>query len=330
MFKVTFINREPRKTGFSIEGIFILIKSCLKNRIEIGNYDMDPGRSWLGNILRVRKSAGDINHLTGDVNFLLLGVPGKRNILTVHDMGHYDTLRPKKLKHLIYHFFWFHFPLKNATLVTVVSQFTKNKLLEYFNYPESQIRIVYDPVKPIFQYSPKLQFNSKPRILQIGSGKHKNLTNLIEAVRQMSIHLDIVAFVPDETAVKLEEYKISYTIYNGLEDQEVYDLYVQSDLVFFASFYEGFGMPIIEAQAVGRPVITSNFGAMKEVAADSAYLVDPKNINEIKNAIQNILNNAEIYNQLVRDGFNNIKKFNHEKIAQDYLDIYNELIQFRN
>ena len=325
--KVVYINREPRKTGFSIEGIFNLIKASLKGRIEIGDYNLDPTHSRLANILRIRKYAGDINHVTGDVHFLLIGLPGRKNLLTIHDLVHYEKIRSQKLKHALYHYFWFYFPLRNATYVTAISQFTKDHLLSNFDYPAERIKIVYDPVKPIFEYVPKVNINPIPRILQIGSAQHKNLPNLIEAVRGLNVHLDIVAFVAEAIINRLREYGISYTIYNGLTDEGINERYVSCDMLFFASFVEGFGMPIIEAQSVGRPVITSNSGAMKEVAEASALLVDPHNVEEIRQAIIELVNNRGRYDELVLAGRQNIKRFHHEKIAQDYLNVYEEMMR---
>jgi glycosyltransferase involved in cell wall biosynthesis len=323
--KVTYINREYRKTGFSIEGIFLLVKECLKDKIQIGNYDYNPAISWLKNIGSVKKYAGDVNHVTGDVNFLLLGLAGRKNLLTVHDMGHYNTLRRNKLKHTIYHFFWFYFPLKFASHVTVISNFTKQKLLETFPYPEERITVVYDPVKPVFQLRKKGTINGTPRILQIGSGKHKNLNNLLEAAKGMQVHLDIIAWIDEQLTAKLADYGIAHTLHSGLTDEQVFALYEQCDIVFFASYYEGFGMPIIEAQAVGRPVITSNFGAMQEVAGTSAVLVDPDNVTEIKGAIEKLLSDQSFYDERVAEGLKNIEKFHHQKIANDYLAVYEKM-----
>ena len=324
--QITYFYREPRKTGLSIEGIFKLVKDCLKGKVDIREFYCDLTTSRLQNTLRAGKFASEINHITGDVNFLALGLRGRKNILTVHDLGHYDTLRKRGfIQHLIYRLFWFHYPLKYINIVTVISEFTKGKLMEYFNFPEERIRVIYDPVKPVFQFSRKEKIGKVPRIMQIGTGAHKNLGNLIEAVKGANIHLDIVAWVDDAIIEKLDDNHISYSIYNGLTDEELYERYMECDLLYFASFYEGFGMPIIEAQAVGRPVITSNMGAMREVAGDSAYLVDPNSVADIKQAIFETIDSRSLYDELVSKGRENIVRFGCDKIAADYLLVYNEL-----
>ena len=161
--------------------------------------------------------------------------------------------------------------------------------MEYFQFPEDRIRIIHDPIKPIFRFVQKSNLGAQPRILMLGTGKHKNLNGLIEAAKGANFHLDIVGWPSDDEIAKLKEYKISYQVYNRLTNQEVYERYIACDVLFFASFYEGFGMPIVEAQAVGRPVVTSNFGAMKEVAKDSALLVNPESALEIRDAIDKLV-----------------------------------------
>lgn len=326
MLSVTYFYREPRKTGVSIEGIFRLVRECLKGRVEITEFYCKTELSRTQNTKLAGKHTGKINHITGDVNFLAMAMKGKKVILTVHDLGHYDTLKNRsKLHFFVYKMFWFRLPLRHVDIVTVVSEFTRAKLIEYFRFPEDRIRLIYDPVKPLFQYSPKAGLDAVPRILMMGTGVHKNLTNLIKAAKGRNVHLDIIGWPSDGDKALLEEYGISHTLYSKLSDEEVYERYKATDIMFMASFYEGFGMPIIEAQAVGRPVITSGIGAMKEVAKESALIVDPHKPEEIGAAIDKLINDRILYQNMVELGLKNIVPYQHEVIAEQYYKVYEEL-----
>jgi glycosyltransferase involved in cell wall biosynthesis len=107
-----------------------------------------------------------------------------------------------------------------------------------------------------------------------------------------------------------------------LTDGELVAAYRRCDMVVFASLYEGFGLPILEAQAMGRPVITSNFGAMKEAAGDGALLVDPRSVEEIRAAILRIKNEPGLREELVRKGRENAERFRADAIALKYAEIY--------
>jgi glycosyltransferase involved in cell wall biosynthesis len=107
-----------------------------------------------------------------------------------------------------------------------------------------------------------------------------------------------------------------------LTDGELVAAYRRCDVVVFASLYEGFGLPILEAQAMGRPVITSNFGAMKEAAGDGALLVDPRSVEEIRAAILRIKNEPGLREELVRKGRENAERFRADAIALKYAEIY--------
>ena len=93
----------------------------------------------------------------------------------------------------------------------------------------------------------------------------------------------------------------------------------------FPSFYEGFGIPIIEAQAHGLPVITSNVTAMPEVAGDAALLVNPYNSDEILQAIEK-LEDLEIRKSLIEKGYKNIKKYSLEQVAKQYINWYKQVL----
>ncbi len=324
MLSVTFYYREPRKTGFSIEGIFHLVEHCLKNKIAINNFYCNADLYRIQNTLNSRKYSSDINHITGDVQFLAMGLLGKKTILTIHDFGFYENSPHSKFIKTIYKFFWYYLPLKCVNYVTVISEYTKEKLLTYYNFPENRIKVIYNPVKPIFKFSKKETPRTNPTILILGAAKNKNLINLIEASKNTNFHLDIVGWPGEIELEKLYNYSIAHTITNGLTDEEVYKKYIDCDILYFASLDEGFGMPIIEAQAVGRPVITSNIGAMKEIGGGSAILVDPYKPDEIKNAILS-LSNKEFYDETVAKGIINAARFNYELISEQYLNLYKEL-----
>jgi glycosyltransferase involved in cell wall biosynthesis len=110
-----------------------------------------------------------------------------------------------------------------------------------------------------------------------------------------------------------------------LTDEELVEAYRRCDMVVFASLYEGFGLPILEAQAMGRPVITSNFGAMREAAGDGALLVDPYSVEEIRAAIMRVKNEPGLREDLVRKGRENAEKFRAEAVAARYAELYRGL-----
>lgn len=324
LLSVTYYYREPRPTGQSIEGIFRLVKNSLHDKADIKEFYCTPGRSRFASIREVGKNASEVNHITGDVNFLALGLRGRKVVLTIHDLGYYENPVHSKLIKLIYRIFWFTLPLKYVDVVTVVSDFTKRKLIHYFNFPEDRIRVIYDPVKPVFSFREKVAIAQPPRVLMMGTGKHKNLDNLIEAVKDTDYQVDIVGWPAKDEMEKMDSYGISYKVFNKLTDEEVFQRYIECDVMFNASYYEGFGMPIIEAQAVGRPVITSNMGAMKEVGEGSAILVDPASPGEIKDALL-ALKDEQLYQDIVEKGRLNAAKYNYQHIAEQYLRVYKEL-----
>ena len=329
MLSVTYFYREPRDTGVSMEGIFRQVRKDLEGKVDIKEFYCDKSLSRFQNTKLAKKHAGEINHITGDVNFLAVGLKGAKTILTIHDIGYYENPGRTALKKAVYGFFWFKLPLKYVDIVTVVSKFTKERLMHHFRFPEERIRVIHDPVKPLFQYAPKPQIGTPPVVLMMGTGKHKNLDGLIEAAKDTNFHLDIIGWPASDEVAKLESYGISYKVYNKLTDEEVYERYKACDVLFNASLYEGFGMPIIEAQSVGRPVVASNRGAMKEVVGDAGLLVDPAKPNEIREAISKLVGNKAYYDKLVNVGRGNIAEYQHEKIADQYLQVYKEISELK-
>lgn len=275
--------------------------------------------------MRVRREKADFHHITGAINYLAITVPRSRGIiLTVHDLGFYENPVHGFLKQMLYGVIWFRLPLRRVKMITTVSHFTKEKLMKYFGIADAKIRVIANPVLGHFKPQPLRLPGAQLTILHLGSGDHKNFSGLLRAVRGLAVRIVKIGKISNEERFLIDP-TFSIEQYFDISNEQVADLYWRVDVLYFASLYEGFGMPIIEAQTVGKPVITSNLGAMKEVAQDSAMLVDPENPEDIRKAILSVWNDHTLYRQLVDRGRANAKRFSREAIASQYIQLYHEL-----
>jgi glycosyltransferase involved in cell wall biosynthesis len=103
--------------------------------------------------------------------------------------------------------------------------------------------------------------------------------------------------------------------------------YEEADIVSFCSTYEGFGLPIIEAQAMYTPVLTSDLDPMKEVSGGAAYLADPFDVESIRKGLLTIVNDDQFREEIVERGRENIQRFLPNKIAAEYERLYDEILK---
>mgnify|MGYP005894218865 FL=1 len=318
------------KAGFSIAAVFdTIIAEVEKNNHAIRTFLPSPNASipailkngWFA---RNKEKDSYINHITGDVHYLLWFLKGKKTIVTVHDIMYYHYLKgiKKKIWKLLYIT-----PLKNAAHVTFISHFAYKQVSEVINLDMKKVHIIPNPVDPSFTYSPK-EFNApKPIILHIGTLERKNLERTIEALNGINCHLRIIGELKEQTKNLLKKHQIEYSNDMNLTHEEIVSEYRKADIINFPSLFEGFGMPIIEGQATGRIVITSNLSPMKEVAGNGAILVDPYSVNEIRNAYLSVIQNKSIRENLLYEGIKNIENYTVEKVAQQYTDLYKKLYE---
>jgi len=163
--------------------------------------------------------------------------------------------------------------------------------------------------------------------LQVGSGENKNVLRLIEACKGLDVKLLLInKFFDKRILEKLNSYKIDYEQRFDLSFDQLLEAYEESDMLYFASEYEGFGMPIIESQAIGRPVITSNCSSMPEIGgAESSFLVNPLDVDQIRYAICKLVEDREFYDVLVEKGLKNIERFSLSSISNQYKAVYKSL-----
>ena len=249
----------------------------------------------------------------------------KKTILSIMDCG--SVVHSKGLKKILYKFFWFTLPIKKAVAITVISEKTKKELLSITTYPPEKIHVIPVCLNPQFTYERKGHLNKdKPQIMHIGTTPNKNLLRVCSALKDIKCHLEIIGELDETTDLnKLQQYNISFSNSFALEQEQLIEKYLETDILIFVSTYEGFGAPIIEAQSMGIPVITSNLSPMIEVSGGSAALVNPYDTDEIKNAIYKITNDDKYRENLIINGLINAKKYHPETITAMFEKLYSQI-----
>lgn len=327
--QVTYFHRKPHPVGnYSVESIFEDVRGRLAERIEarvsVGRF-LSQGlfrRLYLCAEAILRQ--GEVNHVTGDISFVGILLRKRRTIQTILDCV--SVARSTGWKREILRLFWVALPVRRCAVVTAISEATKQEILRLCpGCPPGKIVVVPVAISERFQPWPKSFARHCPRILQLGAAPNKNLPRLIQALRGLPCQLDIVGKHVPEYEAMLRAAGVRYTYRWHLAEDEILDAYHEADIVTLVSTYEGFGMPILEGQAVGRPVITSTLLSMPEVAGDAACLVNPHDPAAIRAGLERIISDDQYRHALVQRGFENVRRFDPAVIANAYLGIYRTL-----
>jgi glycosyltransferase involved in cell wall biosynthesis len=327
--RISFFLRKPRVgQNFSIERLFDAIGEALPaDRYEVKRlvcpFESNGVIRRLLLLLWAFLNQGDVNHVTGDIHFIGLLLRRSRTVLTIHDSA--AVLRLTGLKRWLYCLIWLRLPILRAGCVTVISESTFFETLQYTKLGSHKIRIIPNCVTGGLLASTYTFNGDNPRLLQIGTKENKNLSKTIEAIKGIRCLLVIIGPLSAFQEKLLKESEITYENHVGLDNEAMAQQYGLADAVVFASTYEGFGLPILEAQTVGRPVITSARPPMDRVAGSGAVLVNPDDPEEIRNALLRTFNDATYRNELIRLGFENIKRFSPECVAAEYAAVYEQL-----
>mgnify|MGYP000076015194 CR=1 FL=1 len=325
---ITFFHRN-HKCGYSIYKVFKTIESELKSQNqEIEEYFMPSQYSMPWDIIRnsiftfKHRNTKGINHISGHIHDVTLGLIGCKTILTIHDLVFIDNVK-NPLKKIYKWLFWLYIPVKLADKVICISNETKRKVLKHIK--TDKITVIYNPIDPTFKYVPKAFNQECPTILHIGTFWNKNLERTIEALEGINCHLRVIGEIDNRILQLLQEKKIQFSNVKGLSDEEIRQEYINCDIVNFPSIYEGFGMPVIEGQQTGRVIITSAIEPIKEIANDGAYFINPYNVDDLRTAYLEIIKNQTLRNDLIEKGLHNVKRFDAKKIATQYIDVYKNI-----
>jgi glycosyltransferase involved in cell wall biosynthesis len=283
-------------------------------------------------------------------DFVLPPINGKvRKIVTVHDLAfleHPEYAVPQLaayLKKVVPE------AVAAADVIAAVSHATRQTLIEYFHTPPEKITIIPNGIRsyfrritdPILLSATRHKFGLKhPLVLGVGTLEpRKNHLGLIKAFhkaqsaaekKQRPAMLALAGgpgWLYDETQRLIAKLKLENKVrfLGRVSELELITLYSMADVFVFPSFYEGFGVPPIEAMACGAPVITSNTSSLPEVAGDAALLIDPHNTGEIARAMLRVLENEQLRDELRQKGYARAQHFTWPKSASKMLSVYQQL-----
>jgi glycosyltransferase involved in cell wall biosynthesis len=316
--------------GHSIEGQFGAVCQTIEQELGCRTKQVELpfiGRNWRTiwcnvQVARLAAKETDVVHITGDVHYVALGMPRKKTVLTIHDCVTLEKNRQRPLRFAFFWLFWYYLPVRWATIVTVVSDKTRRELIRYVGRAAEKVVVIPNGYHPLFTRQPASFRAGCPVLLQLGTAPHKNLDRLIAAIEGISCNLLIVGPLTDDQLATLNRTKIQYEQYVDLSLQNVVDLYQRCDLVTFVSTYEGFGLPVLEANAVGRAVVTANRSPMREVAGLAASLVDPFDVASIRAGILRITQDERYRENLIQAGYANARRYAIDTTARQYLTVY--------
>lgn len=286
----------------------------------------------------VKKEKLDVFHYLEPYGSIFFNSP---NIITTINDVNLDIIYPKNRSFLYYAKRYYseitrHFVARYTQHFITISNFTASELKTFLkknHLKDKRVTTVYDA--PSKDYK-RLFVQKENYFLCMGDfSPRKNIETVFKAYSLLSRDVRSKYYICVVVSTKKEalRFKESVTILGiadrvkfeiGITNKRLCELYNKAQVFLYPSLYEGFGLPILEAMACGCPVITSKFGAMKEIAGGAALLVDSRNTGEICNSMIRTVQSKTLQNKLIKLGFVQARKFSWEETARQTLSIYKE------
>ncbi len=300
----------------------------------------------------IRECRADLLHSLFPILPLRLKIPA---IITIHDlqplvMREFSSRRIYPLRKAYEHFYRFVYPyaVRRARYIIAVSHTTRRELAALIPESRSNTIVIYpgvdpavlEPVDEMTANQILTKMNLPDRyILYLGSTRpNKNLPNMIRAFWRLcarrkdmaDMHLVLVLnedrfFEDVRPLLERRRVRDQVRVFGQVSELEKRCLYERASALLFVTKYEGFGMPLIEAQAAGTPVLIADHGALPEVANGSALVTQPDSVVTISDDLYQILTDTELRAKLIARGRENVNRFDWDQTAQAILDMYHHL-----
>lgn len=266
-------------------------------------------------------------------------------LMVSHDLNYLHYPEGLKWSHLKYYQKYMPIYHKKADHLIAVSEATKLDVIDKYGVKNEKISVAYNscpegfkPVDDVKKIELKDRFTAgAPFIMYVGSlHPRKNIERLLKAFDQFKkskntnhklVLFGRMAWKTSPIFKTLNDLAYKHdVIFLGNADVEVKELLPAADALCYVSLFEGFGIPILEAFASGVPVITSNVSSMPEVAGDAALLVDPKDVNQIANALTKVSSNKDLANAMIEKGFKKLEHFSWKDSANIIMNQLQKLV----
>ena len=264
------------------------------------------------------------------------------SVISILDVSYLYFPKLFKKKDLYQLKLWGGYSIKKAKKIITISNSSKNDIIKMYKVNPEKITVVYPGIKELKTENLKLKSMdelkkkygiSSPYILFVGTLQpRKNIVKLVEAFSKLQSKTELV--IVGKKGWQFEDILNAPKKY-GVEDRVKFlDSVSDSDLPAFyknalcfclPSLYEGFGLPILEAMQYGCPVATSNVSSLPEAGGEAAVYFDPENVGEITKALQSLIDDEELRKNLVKKGYEQVKKFSWEKTAKETLKVLEAL-----
>lgn len=296
-----------------------------------------------------RKLAREVSTSPPDVLFVPAHVlpwqrPGRRvppSVVTIHDLGYHYFPEAHTRSQRAYLQWSTRYAVTHATRLIAVSQATANDLQRLYAAPSAQIDVVYEassPIPPVDAASVATTLAelgiSQPYALFVGTLQpRKNLVRLVDAYakllkRTSNVNLDLVlagnpGWLRDPIYAAIDSHGLHERVHlpGAVSDAQLFALLRGAQQFAFPSLFEGFGLPVLEAQLAGVPVMTANNSSLPEVAGEGALYVDPTDTDAIADAMLRLSTDEALRARLIAAGNENVKRFSWSHAAEQTLDV---------
>jgi len=301
-----------------------------------------------------KKFRCELLHCTSNTGPLIGSVP---IVLTLHDifyLEYFSLFRSGFTSYQkfgnIYRRYVVPFLVKKSRKIITVSYSEKERIKNFFKIYDERLTVVYNGVGTCFipvtdaetlkKIKTTYKLPEKFIFLLGNTDPKKNTKGVLMAYAKFLLRCDssLSLVIADFSESSLKEILTEHALsdiqskiicLDYIYNPDLPAILTLSSLFLYPSFWESFGIPILEAMSCGTPVITSNVFAMPEIAGDAALLIDPNNSDEMADAICRLIYDPELSEQMIEKGKRQAARFSWKKMAQDYLKIYTEVVLSR-